>query len=49
MRSMPWGGRWRATLEALSEPVRPADEEVEVFAPALAARERLAEWWPVLA
>ncbi len=38
-----------ATMEALQEPVRPADEELEVSAPVLAARERLAEWWPVLA
>ena len=38
-----------ATMEALQEPVEAADAEVEVSAPALAARERLAEWWPVLA
>ncbi len=38
-----------ATMEALGEPVGAADEEVEVSASALAARERLAEWWPVLA
>jgi acetoin utilization deacetylase AcuC-like enzyme len=38
-----------ATMEALAEPVRAADEEVEVSGLALAARERLAEWWPVLA
>jgi acetoin utilization deacetylase AcuC-like enzyme len=38
-----------ATMEALGAPVRAADEEVEVSAPALAARERLAECWPVLA
>ena len=38
-----------ATMEALQEPVQAADAEVEVSAPAFAARERLAEWWPVLA
>jgi acetoin utilization deacetylase AcuC-like enzyme len=38
-----------ATLEALQEPVTPARDEVEVSAQALAARERLAECWPVLA
>ena len=39
-----------ATMEALRRArSRRRDEEVEVSAPALAARERLAEWWPVLA
>ena len=38
-----------ATMEALRSPFEAADAEVEVSAPALAARERLAEWWPVLA
>jgi acetoin utilization deacetylase AcuC-like enzyme len=38
-----------ATLEELQAPVTAADGDVGIAPPALAARERLAEWWPVLA
>ncbi len=38
-----------ATLEELQGPVTPADGDVGMAPLALAARERLAEWWPVLA
>jgi acetoin utilization deacetylase AcuC-like enzyme len=38
-----------ATLEALQEPVTAADHDVGIAPAALAAREHLAEWWPVLA
>ncbi len=37
------------TLEELQAPVSAAEDDVGMAQPALAARERLAEWWPVLA
>jgi acetoin utilization deacetylase AcuC-like enzyme len=43
------GASVAATLAALREPVRPAEEDVGIAPAALAARERLADWWPVLA